>query len=648
MTWPLLVLLACEAPAPPTAVDLLGRPPSEAEAAALVGAKRFVAIEPDAVLAVVVREPDPIVLRVPLIDGRLPEREDRRIPELIALFGDGPGDHEGPMPLLVERSVAEDTLLAVLHTAAWANIGTFRTVLSGTSTAPPPAPKLGSMVADSPPDESTRPDPSVPVRLVDDAYRIDDRGATFRVELVDEGTQMATSDVLADLLRDADNPYLYPSFAAAESSARYPVMPSLEMFVLLSKSVEERAMLRAYGTHDDPVRARLIDLGAAHDEASVASFFQTAQQLQAGEQPEAAADFLEDPVRSRPLGMWAATPVLQRAFVRDRWLAQPLPKALMEPMRAALQDADLRAHVDAARAHQARWTNPPAKPPVDAGGTYLLPPARSPESTFMEGLDDPSAHAGDAFVEAIKGGDVSLAPRPDAGLHDRHVWALEPLLVPQDGDPTWSIGYERRLERAFLVALAARRETQVKDLYLPSIGASMSAKVGPDLRVEPVPAHYRREAEVYDWLLSDPTVDDPELHRLVALYRSLAATSEVDLGRPADASAPWDWRAEPSLAADTRRMVPVAAVPDGVKVWAILGVTTVDIAIHYVDNPKVQPLDPTTDLDVTFVEQRATLLVPKLAELTVPEPLDRATFRALADRHPYAADLRTALAKETP
>lgn len=329
---------------------------------------------------------------------------------------------------------------------------------------------------------------------------------------------------------------------------------------------------------------------------------------------------------------------------------------------------------------------------------HVLVPARSHEASFFRGrqLDDPM----DAFVQAIRAGQVDLSIAPDSGWYDRAQWALEPLLQPLGPKLEPDQGYTERLETAFKAAVAMRRETQVKDLALPALGAapgSPQVVVAPALRVEPLPALYDRHAELYRWV-AGLAAEEPDavaaqvtsesarlertFHEAAQLARADLGLTEVDVaiadvppsrglldqidvggamlklgsdpeaglaGEPQEdvsgrATERWleQWRSDPALGGDVRVFVPAAKDGDQVVGWVVLGVRALDLVVAYREPPRVtdaagQPVKP------RLIEARHSLLVPWFTEVRTSKLWTREALRAEADRHQTARPLIEAL-----
>ena len=545
-------------------------------------------------------------------------------------------------------------------------------------------------------------------------FEVDDRGASFTISAPRDDTLSPMISVdparMNGILRaDPGNPRLYPSFAAAIGAAAHPVLPSLELLLHLSKGADDR-MMAALERHQAPgrrawleavVRAQLADSGDGR-RGELTTAWLAAAALLGGQDPAAwgvpleamaqaqrlVREFEGQARRSKPLGIYSEAPDLAAIFARDRFLLSPLHTRLSDEREVALGLHALLER-EPALAETLRWdlalqamlTNPARvagvlelEPGALDDEVYLLPPATSREVELMErfgGTAMVGAGTMDLFVQAVKDGTVSLSPREDSGWYDYQQWALEPLLtLPESPVLHADQGYRGRLERAFEAAVAMRRETHIKSLQLPGIGAAMSQRVAvsvaPDLRVEPLPSHYERSAIAYDFLFAavlEPHTGEAwegweagavaaELREAQRVYRDAAWLARADLGLPTMAADPVDqtlawldtWPEDPRMAQDLRFMIPFGEDMAGHPIaWAVLGVKLVDITVAYDDPPAVRSLDANFELDVSYVVARYTLPVLVFAELPVAEILDRKQLRALADQHPGQRELVTAL-----
>ncbi|APR75755.1 Hypothetical protein A7982_01101 [Minicystis rosea] len=406
------------------------------------------------------------------------------------------------------------------------------------------------------------------------------------------------------------------------------------------------------------------------------------------------ARFEQNPA-SKPLGFYTWSPDLERIFRRDHLLQQELEGAagISAIVEAICADADLRtayaAHLDLA----AKLTNALAPDMPDlrgflatpgkealARGVWFFPPSRAHETDLVQRMyGDSPIPAGFSLVSEVlrrvRAGTLDLAPTATSGWYDWQTWALETLAAPTRAPEAkklrLSSAYEAWLEDLFRGLFALTRETHIKQLELPCVGAAMRGRprreinIRPDLRVEPLPTFYLRRALAYRFvrgvleaafgerelsnmrrLRADGPVDAPlagELRDIEALFLGAYTASMADLGLPPDADpaaaaalpAFLAWRGklanDPDLSVDARMMVPLFYDQGRgkTKVLAFLGWTERRIEASFATPPRVEVREP--DVDVRFGAQHDQLAYPVTAEVYVSRLLDRGEMRALCD-----------------
>ncbi len=505
--------------------------------------------------------------RLELVDGRPPEEELRgqlisnayevllelaESSKQLERDTDGEVVFDGTIWLFVDRRTQDATMSEAMFTAGQAQFGHFHIVGMGPQTTPPEEPFVEPMSTPSP---WERPTPLSPVRhgltSGQHTFTIDDRPATFRIEVPEQDGFIAVrrTGLVDRATRERSNPRLFATYAEAAEHARYPVLPSVEMLLHVAKDVDDRLIVAATRGREDQRQRWIEDSAQAAREAgkeAAAEFLETGAALGRGEEPPGAAQFLNHAIESEPVGVYAEHDDLAAVFRRDRWLMRKLDS---EPLATQLVE---HLSDDPFLAEEARiravWTNPPdpRKPLLSRTErpTWVVPGARSHETELVNRLGgsaivpDPM----DAFVDAILDGSVDLSPREDSGWYDRQQWAIEPLLTLENDKLSVNDGYRERLRRAFEAAVTMRRETAVKDLSIPAIGAGAGppvVMVAPALRVEPLPMVYARHAEAYRWSSEHLPEHQPpavaeqvraETRQLATFFGSLAAISRVDLG----------------------------------------------------------------------------------------------------------------------
>lgn len=435
-------------------------------------------------------------------------------------------------------------------------------------------------------------------------------------------------------------------------------------------------------------------------------------------------------IYARPIGFYTWSPELERVFTRDRFLQNrdngESFGALAALAFALSQDAALLADYQRVTSLYAGLTNPYTSYALDdlipfvpssaalanptaieaaflAGTkprkacTYVpvafLPASRSKDSNYFDEqfcFDPPGANVNllDVLVEAVRSGELDLAPASDGGWYDYQLYALETLLLPERGPESQHLlltaGYKKKLIETFKSLLIQTRETHVKQLAFGATGASAppppAIDLYPLLPAEPFPTFYLRTARGYRFLrtflqasvgttfLSQskrvlesgargalPLAD--ELSGRVSLLYGLAFLAadavglaretglmpdelvEIDMTAAVAAARKWlsGWKVDGDVATDPRVIVPVYADYERkvMRYWAIIGTKALVSRAEFV--PGHEPaVEPTVCWTGAFVPHRYLLLVEEVAELELPfsrPPPTRNELRAICDRH---------------
>ncbi len=432
---------------------------------------------------------------------------------------------------------------------------------------------------------------------------------------------------------------------------------------------------------------------------------------------ERVEQFMKVPRLSRPIGFYTWNPELERIFRRDRMLQSKLePPAAARQLAAVLAaDEDLRRDYGALLELDARLTNPftaadlrPAAAALAAGDESrlpadirLFPPSRSHETELVEKLfgDKPIPEGfdlADALIERIRSGAIDLQPGQDAGWYDHQVHALEPLVrpaaMPEARYLQLDDSYRRELVGLFKSLLALARETHIKQLETPVVGAGgmldqLRVEVQPGLSLEPLASYYLRRARSYDFVQqvleeafgpealskmhrrnATGSIAMPlgkELQRMRALFRGAYRATCAQIGLPpalddAGAQAERDLFAafrdglaeDPDLGRDIRMLVPVFydRLRSKTKVWAVLGVAERRLRVSYASPPAVTAIRDAAGevldsgaVEVSYGRDSYPLVYVVSAEVYADEVLDREAFRALCDRHRTQAAILAAL-----
>lgn len=559
---------------------------------------------------------------------------------------------------------------------------------------------------------------------------VDVTPATFRIDLPDEvgfgDRDEKSAAPLHPSLRAAAGVTPFPSMAVIEAAGK-PFNDRLYATIelLLDRGIPDR--LPGRSDFLDVLR-RALDAGQAGDASREALARIIAALDLAGRRVDLPADlssrvaalkggFLADAGRSKPLGFYTTNRVLQDIFRRDRFLQGGVdPRkpdgAWVSALGAALRnDGKLAAAYGTYLEVAARLTNPLAAAGLlDAGSgaaetAAVFPASRSLEGDLFRRLFGsrpipPGSTLMDTFISAIRKGDVTLGPRPESGWYDYQTWALEPLIRPESGVEHGKIVrdgvYAKFCEDVFKACLTKRRETHVKQLEIPRVGAALPRPprrleftVRPEWSLEPQVTCLLRTAEGYafvrDALARILGVEALRVTKLDGLggedgpplldalnaaelrHRRLAALAASEIGLPPGAlGASVDAAAAAALAAegrseitaliaesgdDPRIMVPVAFnIETGrYRCWAIAGVAVRSARVSWAKVPAVSVYGPDgarlpEDAFEVKLEAASRMLPYEVwIECEVRAPLDRAEWRALCDEHKTLVDIRAAL-----
>ncbi|MDB5386926.1 MAG: hypothetical protein JWM11_2572 [Planctomycetaceae bacterium] len=301
------------------------------------------------------------------------------------------------------------------------------------------------------------------------------------------------------------------------------------------------------------------------------------------------ADFLSDPVRSKPIGFYTWNQNLSSLFQQDRMLQSDLTQIpgtnALVITRLLQRDKSSRKAYQAYLTLQSQLTNPQVNPDLrpllaalDAGqtpeipaGTRFFPPSYSHETDllkrmFPNGLIPPDFQLMDELVAQVKSGALELTPRPDSGWYDHQIWSLEPYVRPHQmpEGSRWSGNdeYHGHLTKLFKGVWALTRETHIKDLEIlapaaapfdqPEPEPKIQIRIEPQLSAEPVATSYLRRALSYRFVrkaLTEQFGDqslrqlhrqtatgpvaqnlDDELRQMEALYHGAFVTVTRQLG----------------------------------------------------------------------------------------------------------------------
>ena len=422
-------------------------------------------------------------------------------------------------------------------------------------------------------------------------------------------------------------------------------------------------------------------------------------------------EFLGQEVRSKPIGFYTWTESLSDIFRQDRMLQGELesPAGAIALAKALRANPDDRAAYVAYLGLVSRLTNGLAYPDLrtvleslDRGGPVnvpakvrFFPPSQSHETELVKRLfgNKPIPEGFnliDELVREIRAHRLSLKPGPDSGWYDYESWALEPLVLPNETPEAsrlrYDASYVRLLEELFKGILSLTRETHIKQLEVPMVGAAamrpgrtIEITIYPDLTVEPLASYYFRRAESYAFVRTvleesfgrealgkvhrlgpdvtavatlDQELDEMEklfygAHVTVCRQIGMTPLSSPSIRTTADAAeaAFIAWRKDigqdMDVGRDSRMMVPVFydIGREKTKVWVMLGWGRRDLDVAFDTPPMYTLFDAqgaavsSHNVHVNFHSDSQTLVYPVMAEVYVSKILDREEFRQHCDRY---------------
>ena len=411
--------------------------------------------------------------------------------------------------------------------------------------------------------------------------------------------------------------------------------------------------------------------------------------------------FLANELHSKPIGFYTWSSQLGNIFRQDRMLQGEIDAAGIRAVASALRaDPSARAAYEGHLRFVSRLTNPFASSDLrrfleacDRGnadafeeGMRFFPPSVAHETEIMKKLfgtkpiPDTFVLA-DEMIRKIRSHELNLEPRAESGWCDYQTWALEPLVIPErtPEGPRLQLDeeYRKLLLELFKGLVTLTRETHVKQLELPFVGAAMGRRenyirIDPALSAEPLATFYLRRALGYRYIRSvlEDTFSSQELERLhrlteagpvpiclaeelsqvetlflgahvsvskeLGLAPDAATGSDTSASKAADRFAAWVCKLEsdPDLSQDLRAMVPVFydQIRGKPKVWLFLGWSRRPITVSFARPPQATVRNLNGRLlrkhpPIRWGMLYADLPYPVTAELYVDRILDRDEFR---------------------
>ncbi|MBI2264128.1 MAG: hypothetical protein HYU64_02980 [Armatimonadetes bacterium] len=429
-------------------------------------------------------------------------------------------------------------------------------------------------------------------------------------------------------------------------------------------------------------------------------------------------EFRADPLQSKAIGFYTWSRELESIFQQDRMLQKELRgKAGIEALVKAIRnDGELRATYEGYLALIGKLTNPLVKPDLrplllaaDKGkweapsrGMYFFPPSMAHETELIKKLfgNRPipeGFNLAEEMIKRIRRGELKLTPTKESGWYDHQTWALEPLVIPEKMPEGKHLKleetYTKQLLELFKGIIALTRETHIKQLEIPAVGAGLPdghrekrpvIDIYPELSAEPLPTFYLRRALAYRFVRAvieetfgkeglkhmhrvtskgpvKPNLAD-ELSEMENLFlgahirvsHQLGMSPEPSLAsdRPAETFEKWSrsLAEDPDIGQDARMMVPVFYDIERkkTKVWAFLGWTSKRVSISFEMTPVATVTDTKTgkkaDGELRFHSTSRNLAYPVTAEVYVEKILNREEFRKLCDTYKTQSEILIHLA----
>ena len=267
--------------------------------------------------------------------------------------------------------------------------------------------------------------------------------------------------------------------------------------------------------------------------------------------------FLQEPLRSKPIGFYTWNDELGKIFRQDRLLQTKLEKSAALALAIKKKAGQTKDFYFKYLGFTEKMTNPfPSdvtdlraciKDPLATCGTgetkktvVFFPPSRSYETDLVKKLygNKPipdNFNLAETLIEEIKAGSIDLTPRENSGWYDYQTYSLESLILPEkspEGNKLeFTQCYREELEELFKSLLALTRETHIKQLEIPLM---LTAKyhpgppeqkiridISPELTLEPLATYYLRRARSYNFIhivLKDMLGESnlAKIHRLTA------------------------------------------------------------------------------------------------------------------------------------
>lgn len=407
--------------------------------------------------------------------------------------------------------------------------------------------------------------------------------------------------------------------------------------------------------------------------------------------------FEKDALKSKPIGFYSESELLQRLFRHDRILQTKLKAAEAERLAAAIAQANLSEaynwHLRAIESLTGKHAMLPVSSLIVPDEMYsLFPPSKAPETDLIKKLYGtrpiPEGFCLlDEVIARVKDDRLSLKPEADDGWYLRELYALESFLKLEDERIQIGEYYQDSLEQLFKGSMSLSRETHIKQLEVPRLSGSgqftvPEIAVAPRLRLEPFPEYYQRMASNYAWLSKmlcklwgEPFLPEKVAKRDGQHTSILDALDEMrslflgayylcleDLGHSLPEQCDGEmklsmiyarqflknWTKDPEILTDSRMMVPLYydLTRQRTRVSVVCGYVNRDVTVNFARTPEVRVMDAKgqdTDVPVTWQKSSYKTVYPIQFECDVVELLERESLQAIADQHPSPSELRVAL-----
>jgi hypothetical protein len=422
-------------------------------------------------------------------------------------------------------------------------------------------------------------------------------------------------------------------------------------------------------------------------------------------------DFLSNQLKSKPIGFYTWTEDLSKIFQQDRLLQENVDsdKKVRLLGRALSEEKNTMTAYQTYLSLVKKLTNPFPPEYCDLSQTQnihkekkyaFFPPSQAHETELIKRLygNNPIPDGFsliDALVQRIQKREIDLTPKEESGWYDYQVYALEPLvnhdLMPEAKKLFFSNTYKKELIDLFKASLALTRETHIKQLEIPMVGAAApepTIEIYPELSIEPIATYYLRRAESYRFvrellestfgqialknahrLTASDRVSKPLLEELLNMeslfygaYQIVAEEigMEIDTqfqekseqGKEADKKFAREWMRtftdDADVVTDNRMMVPVFYDLERTKtkVLVVLGYAIKPLSISFKQKPKATVTDITgkkAKADLEFMSTRRALIYPVSAEIYVNTLLNRDEFRTVCDTYKTQSAILNAL-----